>query len=149
MQGKLFLVMVLMLPILAQAEIYKWKDSNGVVRYSDTPPASNVPTESLRTRKVINTPAPAVAAKPAISPEAAAIKRQEDAENSKRDEQKKEAEKKVKAQNCFAAKDTLQSYEQGALVYKTNEKGERVYTEDADRPAAIEAAKKDVAKYCN
>ena len=37
-----------MIPLLAAAEggeVYKWRDSNGVIRYSDTPPPSNIKHE--------------------------------------------------------------------------------------------------------
>ncbi len=36
---------------LSQAEIYKWKDKDGKVRYSDTPPPSNVKQESITGKK--------------------------------------------------------------------------------------------------
>ena len=39
----LLLTMLALVPAAAQAEVYKWRDSNGVVRYSDIPPASNLP----------------------------------------------------------------------------------------------------------
>jgi Domain of unknown function (DUF4124) len=32
----------LLLPVLAQAEMYKWKDKNGVMQYTDTPPPYGV-----------------------------------------------------------------------------------------------------------
>ena len=47
----ILLCSVLILPALAHAEIYKWKDKNGVVRYSDVPPPSNIKYESLRGKK--------------------------------------------------------------------------------------------------
>ena len=43
---------VVMLPNLANAEIYKWKDKDGKVRYSDVPPPSNMKTESLYGKKI-------------------------------------------------------------------------------------------------
>jgi hypothetical protein len=44
---------VLILPVLAHAEVYKWKDKTGVVRYSDVPPPSNIKHESLNGKKTI------------------------------------------------------------------------------------------------
>lgn len=46
------LLCMLLLPVLANAEIYKWKDKDGKVRYSDVPPASNTQTESLYGKKI-------------------------------------------------------------------------------------------------
>ena len=39
------------LPMLANAEIYKWKDKDGTVRYTDTPPPSNIKQESIGGKK--------------------------------------------------------------------------------------------------
>ena len=36
---------------LSQAEIYKWKDKEGNVRYSDTPPPSNIKQEPITGKK--------------------------------------------------------------------------------------------------
>lgn len=47
----ILLCSVLILPALAHAEIYKWKDKNGAVRYSDVPPPSNIKYESLPGKK--------------------------------------------------------------------------------------------------
>jgi hypothetical protein len=49
----ILLCSVLILPTLVHAEIYKWKDKNGAVRYSDVPPPSNIKTESLPGKKHI------------------------------------------------------------------------------------------------
>jgi hypothetical protein len=46
MKLRILLLCVIMLPTLATAEVYKWKDKNGEVRYSDVPPPANVKQES-------------------------------------------------------------------------------------------------------
>ena len=53
MRLRILLLCVVLLPTLASAEIYKWKDSNGTIRYSDVPPPSNVKQESLYGKKII------------------------------------------------------------------------------------------------
>lgn len=40
-----------LLPTLVSAEIYKWRDTNGVIRYSDVPPPSNVKQEPMSGKK--------------------------------------------------------------------------------------------------
>jgi hypothetical protein len=52
MKLRILLLCAVMLPNLASAEIYKWKDKNGVVRYSDVPPLSNIKQESIYGKKV-------------------------------------------------------------------------------------------------
>jgi hypothetical protein len=49
----ILLFSVLILPAQAHAEIYKWKDKNGAMRYSDVPPPSNIKYESLPGKKTI------------------------------------------------------------------------------------------------
>jgi hypothetical protein len=48
MKLRILILSALMIPLLAVAEggeVYKWRDSNGVIRYSDTPPPSNIKHE--------------------------------------------------------------------------------------------------------
>src|SRR5450830_1209686 len=52
MRLRILLLSLLMLPALASAEIYKWKDKDGRVRYSDVPPPSNVKQEALYGKKI-------------------------------------------------------------------------------------------------
>lgn len=54
MRLRILLLCVVLLPTLASAEIYKWKDKDGVVRYSDVPPPSNVKQEPLYGKKLLN-----------------------------------------------------------------------------------------------
>ncbi len=52
MKLRVLLLCVVFLPTSATAEIYKWKDSNGVVRYSDVPPPSNIKQEPMTGKKI-------------------------------------------------------------------------------------------------
>jgi len=151
----IILLTLALLPMSANAEIYKWKDSNGVIRYSDVPPPSNIPRESLGSKNVVAPPAapsstePSAQKKsPAAGREGDAVKRQEDAEAAKNKEQAKEATLKIKQQNCATAKANLQNYQQGGRIYKMNEKGERDYLDDTDIAKNLAQAQKDVDEYC-
>lgn len=46
-------------PVGASAEVYKWKDSTGKMHYSDSPPLTNIPYTTLSGKKPANTLAPA------------------------------------------------------------------------------------------
>ena len=160
------------LPMLANAEIYKWKDKDGTVRYTDTPPPSNIKQESIGGKKltkptgqaplapVANTDATATADKDEMKAkvphqniegpdEIAAKLRQKNAEADKNNKKQKEAQAKIKEENCKASKANLASYQQGGAVYKINEKGEREYLDDAGFKAGAEKAQKDVTEYCS
>ena len=169
----MMLSVLVALPIAANAEVYKWKDKDGVTRYSDTPPPSNiqklpvngkkpasatpaaiVPTEGEEggAQATVVAPPPVSAAdakkKPAASLEGDAIKRQQQAEEEKKKAELKEAELKIKQQNCSNAKINFNTYKQGGRIRKMNESGEREYLSDADIASGLEQAQKDVSESC-
>lgn len=148
-------------PAVSEAEIYKWKDKNGVVRYSDIPPPSNVPHESLGKKAskeptAVEAPAPAAVPEGApapvqqtpeeVTPEAEA--QRQEAEAAKKKAEAADEELKRKQENCTTARANLANMQQGGRVYKMNEKGEREYLGDADMAAGVEQAQAEVDKYC-
>jgi Domain of unknown function (DUF4124) len=151
----------------SHAEIYKWKDKNGVIRYSDTPPPSNVKQEAIGKKKAVpagqDPLAPVEGASPVATKDAkkedkketmskedeAAQIRQRNAEAEKRNKQEKEAEAKRKAENCKAAKSNFETYTQGGRVYKMNEKGEREYMGDSDLKDGKAKAQSEIDENCN
>lgn len=52
MRVSVLLLCLVLAPTLASAEIYKWKDKDGKVRYSDIPPPSNIKQEFMTGKKV-------------------------------------------------------------------------------------------------
>ncbi|MEQ1488517.1 MAG: DUF4124 domain-containing protein [Methylotenera sp.] len=176
MKLRILLLCAIMLPTLATAEIYKWKDKNGVVRYSDVPPPSNVKQEAFHGKK-LNKPTglpplaevegnataamnkdKAAAAKArqgvktgeegASNKDEAAAKRGKDAETTKKADEAKQAELKVKEENCKISKSNLATYANGGRISKTNENGERSYLGDKDIAEGKVQAQKDVDKFC-
>lgn len=166
---RVLLVCALMLGIAswtAMAEIYKWKDKDGITRYTDTPPPSGTKAFSTLGKKAAK-PATAVnpeaeAAKaiskdmaqtvPAAedtSPEALAEKRRQLAESEKRNKAEKEAEQKRRELNCNAAKANMQAYGQGGRIYRTNAQGEREYLGDEDLKNGLEQAQREIQENCN
>lgn len=169
------LLPTLLLPTLVSAEIYKWKDKNGVMRYSDVPPPSNIKQEALYGKKtpketglaplapvegdgtVEMNKAKASAAKAdanktvkaPLSKEEAAAKRAKDAEQQKKADEAKQAELKIKQENCTVARQNLATFTNGGRIAKTNEKGEKQYLGDADISQGKADAQRDVEKYCD
>jgi len=159
----LALIIFSSLSLVSQAEIYKWKDKDGTVRYTDTPPPSNIKQETMSGKKVVQptgkeplAPVASGQAEPskaaqenANKEDAAAKTRQKNAEIEKKNKQEKEAQAKLKAENCKAAKANFETYNQGGRVYKMNENGEREYMDDKDLQAGKEQAQKDINQNCN
>lgn len=143
-------------------DVYKWKDADGRIRYSDAPPQGKIPYDKVIGKKPV-APAPAAgaedaegaapAAKPAATPvadkELEAKKRKAEAENIKKKEQAKQDELKLREENCKTAKSNMQNYKQGGRMYKINEKGEREYLDDKAISDGLDKANKEVEQWCS
>ena len=53
MQILALILSLMLMPIMASAEVYKWREPNGVMRYSDVPPPSNIKLESVQGRPAV------------------------------------------------------------------------------------------------
>lgn len=118
---------------LATGEIYRWKDDNGTWHYSDQPhPGAELvrrATNATEDASPVVAPAPTPAALTSddasslpVSREVASEVRQEAAS--------------AKAEQCKKAQDAYQKAVQARRIYKTDEKGNRVYFSDAEIDAA-------------
>jgi hypothetical protein len=162
--GKLIFLICgfLMAPIASQAaDVYKWKDTEGKVRYSDTPPSGKAPYELIPGKKTpVGRDLPEAAAPPglAVSDKSAkpladreleARKRKAEADNLQKKEQEKLEQQRLRDENCATAKANLQNYKLGGRLFKINEKGERQYLEDKDIADAVEKANREVERWCS
>lgn len=139
------------LPMSTHAEIYKWKDSNGNIRYTDVPPPSNVPRESIKGNKKVTAPVsadPAEQQQPPATPATTSVKPADPSVNGK-DKELTDAQLKIKQHNCEVAKTNLQNLKQGGPVYKESADGKREYLSDKDVAASVQQAQKDIEQYCN
>lgn len=169
------LSVLLITTLPAQAEIYKWVDKDGTVKYTDTPPPTGVKSLSTIGKKTAaptaqapspETPqvTPGTNAKPQTpgaakvdslgksdntSPEAQAKKKRELEEIAKKNKAELEAQAKKKELNCATARTNYQTYSQGGRIYKTNEKGERIYVDEKDLAEGAAQAQRDMQEYCN
>lgn len=169
MMVRLLLLCMVLLPAIANAEIYKWKDKDGVTRYSDVPPPSNIKQETIRGKRTVTStgqaPSTAVegdlaasvnrskatdkAKASGASQDDAAKKRAQDADLQKAEDQQKQAALKIKQENCNAAKKNLITYTTGGRISKINDNGEREYLGDEDLAKGKADSQRDVDAYCN
>jgi len=148
----------------AQAQ-WKWRDARGNVQYSDLPPPAGTPDKDILQRPagakpliVVSPPgAPASAAsapRPAVSAptkaelEAAARqKKEQDGEAARQ----KEEERRIAAQrreNCARAQANLRDLQSGQRITRTNEKGERVFMDEAQVNAEVSRARDIITSEC-
>ncbi|WP_428137595.1 DUF4124 domain-containing protein [Bradyrhizobium sp.] len=140
---------------VAHAQQFRWVDKNGKVQYGDVPPPG-VKATPLRAPAGPPSPPPAAAAKDgaakgaekALTPEEAFRKRQEDQKKAAAKAAAAEREAAEKKENCARAQGQLRDLESGMRIARSNEKGERVFMDDAQRARETEAARKSVAEWC-
>lgn len=119
-------------------EMYKCVDERGVTHYTDKP------MPGCKGAKVDIQPIPPVSGKTA--PRSGSLAGQ-DADFRRRQIEREEAEardKKALAQRCARLRSEQNLLGSGVRVYKTNERGERVYVEDASRDARLAQLKEEM-----
>jgi Domain of unknown function (DUF4124) len=154
------LLLVASLPAVAQ---YKWRDSGGVIMYSDRPPPVGSGTVTM-----IKSPASTVGPGAAVAPQQVAVaatgtapltnkpadkqladKMAEKAALDKTKETQEAAQKaKEIARQCDMLKATLRAYDAGERIAKVNDKGEREFLSDADRGTRSAEIRKDLSGNC-
>lgn len=154
----------LLLPLLAagslpaQAEIYTWKDANGVTHYSDVKPE----TEKAKVLKAGTQrdlpgtapatpgeakPAPAPGAAPADVEEAFRKRRAEAAEaQAKADKDRRDAQ--ARKEICDAAQNQLTALRNGERMARYNSAGEKEVIDDAAREAEIARVQRSADAAC-
>lgn len=162
-----------MLPCGVMGETYKCVLPNGKISYSGQllqtlgakceqmfvkkPPTTTQtePTPTETTPEKPATPADAAAKpaeKPAADKELEDKRKKADAAEAKKKADKaaedKLAEQKMKEENCQNAKNNLRTYQIGSRLTKINEKGEKVFLDDAEIKQKMEQAQKDVDQWC-
>ena len=166
MRNKPFVIALIGLVLAASAQAqWKWKDAKGNVQYSDRPPPSGTPDKDIlqrpasASRSIVVVPAdqPASAAS-APAPKAAAsapTKAEQDArqkqEQSREAAKQKEEERRAAEQrreNCARAQASLRDLQSGIRITRTNEQGERVFMDDAQRQAEVERARRLITSEC-
>lgn len=138
----------------AQAQLYKWVDSNGRVQYSDRkPPDARQKTQEVR-GAVSSIGSQSAAAGTAAGGQGGTDRekefqkrRQEQAEADKKHQQSA-LEQKQKSENCSAAQRNLAALQSGQRIARFDEKGERSYLDDSGRAQEIERTRQLVEANC-
>lgn len=129
----------------ATAQLYKWKDSQGNIIYSDRPPP-----DAAQKATTLKAPSSGPAAAPA---QQKSLKEQELDFRQRQAEQAEAAAKArkeadLRAQNCASARSNLSTYTDGGRIVRFNAQGEREYVTDEDRAREIERWQAEVTRWC-
>lgn len=133
----------------ASPQVFKWVDEKGRTHYGEKPPDGVKATEMGAAP-----PSPGGNTSPAPQPDW----KQKELESKRQriERERKEATESARAQRqaaerthrCDDARRRLAMLDEQIRLYDRNAKGEKVYLEDKDRPAAIAGAKRAVAENC-
>ena len=158
----LAIALTLCLALPTTAQMYKWVDENGKVQYSDKPPPGNVKTEKLRKPSMASSVPASSDAKGGAAKDAAKAgpkttaeqeqafrKRQIEAAKAEQEESQKQAQLRQKQENCKRAKASVASLEMGGRQTRVDEKGERVFLDDATIAQELAKARQSVTAMCN
>lgn len=134
----------------AQQYIYKWNDEQGQAKYSELPPPTGVPYETVR-KPTGSTPGTESATRD-LTKEQEELARQVAEQKKKEEEQAEQAQKQVedvRAKNCEVAKKNVQVLQGDSPVVKTDAKGNKVALDAPQREAELKKAQKDQDYFCN
>lgn len=127
--------------------VYKWVDEKGVTHYSESPPPDG------KANKVdIKPNGPAGPVKEPDWKARELESRQQNVQKNQADREQKAKEDNDKATRrniCQQALRQITTLQTAVPVYTLNEKGERVYMEDADRQQKVEAAQQRMRENCD
>ncbi len=150
----LALVALLAAPAGAQ-QLYKFVGPDGRVQYSDRPPAGAQKVEKVTSSRVSTIASPgtaggdaAKAPKTAAEQEQAFRQRRAEAEEKAKKDEKLAQETKAQSDQCAGLRRELASLQSGQRIVRTDDKGERVYLEDAQIQQEIARVQRDIATGC-
>jgi Domain of unknown function (DUF4124) len=150
MKRALISLVLMMFAAAAAAQLYKWVDKDGKVRYGDTPPPG-VKAAPLKGPSG-SAAAPSAATKgekDKLSPEAAFRKRQEEAAKDREKQAQSEGEAAAKKENCARAQEAVRTLESGQRIARTDSKGERYYMEEAQIATELAKSRQAMQQACS
>lgn len=143
-------------PLAAHAQVYKWIDENGKVRYGDTPPpkakAKVIATPSARSPSgAANTAKPKDARKGPLTPAERDLefrRRAKEAQTADAKAEKERQDKEARRVNCENSQQTLRTLESGQRISRTDANGERYYLDEAQLAQEAARARESVSQWC-
>ncbi len=133
----------------AANEIYKWTDEDGNVYYEDRPSGAATeerlgityqPTDNTAVQKRVEKRVEARTTREEAASVAAAAQA-EAADNA--------AAEQARQEKCDRSRARLESYLQSRRMYRTDENGERVYLDEAQRQEARQKAEDQITEFCS
>lgn len=144
---RLTILLVMCLPGLGSAQVFKWVDEKGNVHFGDRPKRADAQEIVVQPSTPSADPA---AAKQRLEQQKKLLNAYQAERASKREELAKNKQQALeKKQNCAAARDQLRRYRQAGYLYGLDKDGNRVVYNDERRQQETHQARSEVDKWCN
>ena len=143
---RIVLPMLVLLPLAAAAEMYKWVDEKGRTVYSEQPPPDGKATKiDIRPSPAGTGAAPTDWKQKEMDARQTRINKEQHDQNEKAVEQNAASARK---NNCLESQRQLNIAQTPRPVFEVNDKGEKVYLDDKERQRQIDGWQVNVKKYC-
>ena len=145
----LILFVIMSLPLVIQAGVYKWVDNNGKVHYGDQPQSSQ---SSVEMNVDVTSSVPGGPGEDQLSREEKRERLLQSLEEDRLEKQEqREKQKALRAQNrqkCNRYRDRMRHYQRANALYKLDPDGNRVYISDNERAKATRKLQSQIDRYC-
>ena len=141
---RIALLSMVFVAFAAAAQVYKWVDEKGVSHYSETPPPDGKAAK-IELKSSTGNPPPV--------PETDWKQKELDARQQRVQKQQKDqqldAQALARRNSCIELRRRLDVMQTPSPVFQRNDKGEKVYVEDAQREREIALLQANVKRYCD
>jgi len=141
-------LLMLLLSLSAQGQMYKWVDKDGKTQYTDQPPPPGAAREEkkLNIKSAPTKPASGVGATKSLAEKELEFRKRRTAEGET--EIKQQAEAKELKEKCNQATAKLKTFRDSPRLTIPDGAGGVTYADDAARQKGIDEAQKDIAAFC-
>ena len=145
-------IVLLLLPVVAAAQVYIWKDASGKTHYTDQPPPE-AKTQARKLGPSFSSSADAsdndAARKTAADKRLDAAKQAKESQDKAANADKQRAEDEQRTKDCERARTNLQGLESGQIRFRMNSGGEREALDGGVRDAEVDNARRAVENLCS
>lgn len=130
-------------------EIYKWTDTEGNVYYEDRPNGAATEERLDITYRRTNSGVVQKRVQSRVDAQTAHEEAQSVAAAAEKEAADNAAAEAERNKRCESSRARLKSYLQSRRLYRTDDNGERVYLDEAQRQEARQKAEEQIAEFCS